>query len=398
MRKSLALQVDKSSWDAVPPKFRKTYPFSGVPKVTSVNFLRALLWVGVSSVPVQMPLWWLASKWAIVRYIAAADHSTNNLRLHISTDNLDSHHKTILSDDWGVGIALQWLNARMRYKYVVHGAIAMEVLRTMKIARYVGRKKVGPFKCPDFFAVDRMDKIQLIECKGNQEGPTHIDRQFERGRQQKTNIRFVNESLISQRLLAGVAIANPNKRWSSTIKVADPPPGESVAYYSVEAQNPVPLIESFRRVILIQGLISAGAIRAAHTIFPQETRTSEARILHDPPTSAFETNGEKWIGQVYEELFPVPIELTDRSSIGRCRMRVGVGARLLDSIKLERGPDSQEIVRGTDLELKTEKDLTGTEENYDNRHGNLPKEERVERYASIQFGNAFVADLELLER
>ena len=101
--------------------------------------------------PVQMPLWWLASKWAIVRYIAAADHTTRELRLHGSTIDLDSHHKTVLSDDWGIGIALQWLDARMQYKYIAHGAIAMEALRSMNVARFVGKKKIGPFKCPDLF-------------------------------------------------------------------------------------------------------------------------------------------------------------------------------------------------------------------------------------------------------
>ena len=246
--------------------------------------------------------------------------------------------------------------------------------------------------------MDRNDKIHLIECKGNQEGRTHIDRQFKRGREQKRNIRFANESLVGQRLLTGVAISNPDKKWSSTIKVADPPPREDVVYYNVEARNPIPLIESFKKVILMQGLISAGALTAAHTVFPQETRSSEIPLLYDPQTSGFETAGGKWIGQVYDELLPVPIELADGSSIVRCRMRFGAGASLLESTKVERGPNSQdEIARGTDLELRTEEGHARVEEKFDERLENLLPEERVERYASIQFGNALIADLELLE-
>jgi hypothetical protein len=99
----------------------------------------------------------------------------------------------------GVGLALQWLATRLQYKYVVHGDFAMRDLRERGIAQFVKRRKRGPFKCPDFFAVDSQDKVHLIECKENQGGPKHIDRQFVRGRQQKQNVRFVNEALVEQR-------------------------------------------------------------------------------------------------------------------------------------------------------------------------------------------------------
>ncbi len=316
----------------------------------------------------------------------------------MSVEDLDTHHKKVLSDDWGVGIALQWLSTRMRYKYIAHGAIVMDVLRARNVAQFVGRKKYGPFKCPDFFAVDQKDKIHLIECKGNQEGPTHIDKQFIRGRQQKTNVRFNDESLVGQRLLTGVAISSPTKKWPSTLKVADPSPDEDLGYYNIEVKNAIPLVESLKKVVLMQGLISAGALKIAHTLFPEETHTHEVRIVNDPPTTRFVTNAEQWIGQVYEVPFPIPIELPDRSSIASCRMRVGAGASLLDRLKIQSGPDHQNaIVRGTELDLRMEKESARVEAGDDGNLEKLPQEEHVGRYASIQYGNAFIADLELLE-
>lgn len=254
MKKSLQLLIDGASWSSAPPAFRKPCPFVLTQSEATVDFLGGLVCAGITSVPTRLPRWWLASQWAVIRYVAAADHTPRRLRLHAAIDDLDTHHKNVLSDDWGVGLALQWLATRLRYKYVVHGEFAMRDLRERGAAQFVKRKKRGPFKCPDFFAVDRQDKIHLIECKGNQGGPNDINRQFIRGRQQKQNVRFTNEGLVGQRLLTGVAIAGIESPWRSTLKIADPTPDPEVGYYNIDAPNVAPP----HRVISASGP-SAGA-------------------------------------------------------------------------------------------------------------------------------------------
>ncbi len=89
------------------------------------------------------------------------------------TPGLDFHDKTVLNDDWGVGIALQWLAAPFKYKYVAHGGSAMKGLQAKQLATVVKGKKKGPIRCPDFLAAHSQNKIQLNECKGNQRVGLH---------------------------------------------------------------------------------------------------------------------------------------------------------------------------------------------------------------------------------
>lgn len=397
MKKALQLEIDLASWSNPSPKYRKPCPFAANQTATRIDFLRAMLWIGVVSMPIQIPRWWLASQWAVLRYVAAADQTTRRLRLHTAIDDLESHHKTVLSDDWGVGLGLQWLSAKMRYKHVAHGAFAMQALRAGGIAQFVKRKKRGPFKCPDFFAVDAQNKIHLIECKGNQEGPSHIDKQFERGRQQKQNIRFQNEGLVAQRLLTGVAIAGPSSIWPSTFKVADPPPNDEHSYYSIVSETHPPIVEAFKKVVIVQGLIAAGAARTAHRWFPSETAVQDERILAEPRTMHFEAQGERWEGLVYELSFPAGLRLNDGGTMTRCRMRFGASVQLLATLnadKRTRG-SQEEIIREMDLDIAAEREYEESNAPETGNELSTVPEERTSRDATIMQGKAFLADLEL---
>jgi hypothetical protein len=398
MKKTLQLEIDLASWSTPPPKYRRPCPFAASQTVTRIDFLRAMLWIGVVSIPIQIPRWWLASQWAVLRYVGAADHTTRRLQLHAAIDDLESHHKTVLSDDWGVGLSLQWLAARMRYKHVAHGAFAMQALRAGGIAQFVKRKKRGPFKCPDFFAVDVQNKIHLVECKGNQAGLSHVDKQFERGRQQKQNIQFQNEGLVAQRLLTGVAIAGPGSSWPSTLKVADPPPSEEHGYYNIVSETHPPIIDAFKKVAIIQGLIAAGAGRTAHRWFPSETAVEDEQILGESRTMHFEAQGERWEGLVYELSFPVGLRVDNGGRVTGCRMRFGASVELLatlDADKRTRG-SQEEIIREMDLDIAGERD--GEESGAPESGSELSTvpEERTRRHATIRQGKAFLADLELL--
>ncbi|HET8925270.1 MAG TPA: hypothetical protein VFN26_19970 [Candidatus Acidoferrum sp.] len=393
MKKTLQIEIDLASWSNSPPKYRKTCPFASNQTLARVDFLRAMLWIGVTSIPIQIPRWWLASQWAVLRYVAAADQSTRRLRLHTAIDDLESHHKTVLSDDWGVGLSLQWLAARMRYKHLVHGAFAMQALRDGGVAQFVKRKKRGPFKCPDFFAVDRQDKIHLIECKGNQKGPSHLDRQFQRGRQQKQNVRFQNEGLVAQRVLAGVAIAGQSSSWLSTLKIADPSPTEERSYYNIISKTHLPIIRAFKKILIVQGLIAAGGARIANRWFPSETSIEDERILSEIPTTQFDARGERWEGLVYELTFPVGLGLDDGSSITGCRMRFGASIELLAKLTTDQGTrgSQEKVIDEMELDITEERELETDDES-----STLPKE-RTSRHATIKQGKAFLADLELLE-
>jgi hypothetical protein len=170
MQKTFVFEVDRASWTSVRPALRKTCPFPTGSNRASIDFDGALLWMGRMSVPISLPQWSLASQWAKIRYGTATNPSTD-LRLHSAIEDLDTHQKKVLSDDWGVGFSLQFLSSYFAYRKVEHGFAAVQDLRRRKIAKFLPkRKKAGPDKCPDFIAEDRQGRIHVIECKGNQQG------------------------------------------------------------------------------------------------------------------------------------------------------------------------------------------------------------------------------------
>jgi hypothetical protein len=341
MQKTLDLQIDASSWASAPLAFRKRCPFSTTQSATSIDFLTALLWAGTTAISIRMPQWWLASNWAILRYVGAADHTTNRLRLHAASEDLETHSKKVLSDDWGVGISLQWLAARLHYKEVAHGRFAMDDLKSKGQADFGRFRKRGPSKCPDFLAVDRQNKIDVIECKGNQDGLTQIRRQFADGLAQKNCLQFSNEAMVGQRLLTGVAIAGPASKWKTTLRVADPPPGSeegagnrsSLNKYLVRATSAESILPSLRNFSLLQGLLLAGAFGKAHPLFPGETNTLDSDVREDIPMDTFSANNVQWRGQVQEMLYTVPVRLTDGTLLGGSRLRFCVSGDLIERLE-----------------------------------------------------------------
>lgn len=349
------------------------------------------------SVPLRLPQWWLASQWAKIRYIAAADPSAR-LRLHPAIDDLDTHQKKVLSDDWGVGFSLQWLSSRFGYRNVEHGVAAMQDLRRKKIAKFLSnKKKSGPDKCPDFIAYDAQNKIHIIECKGNQQGPTHSETQIKRGRQQKGNVEFQNEAMVAQRLVTAFAFAGTTSNWQSTLRVEDPPPEGGNVHYRIEAESVEPIRRSIDRAATIRGLVLAGAYDVAANIFPAETQAEVGAARGLQQTERFVAEDQEWLGQSYALPFPLPIRLNPELLVRACRIRFGVSPEFAGRImKVGAAPDSVDgFLADIDLGLRLDTDSNdGTPEVLEGQkvsHIGPPRQ-----YASIRNGQAFIADWELL--
>jgi hypothetical protein len=328
MKKSLALQVDRASWPVSPAGVSQC-PFSVHQNRVTIDFLGALAWMGKMSVPLGLPRWWHASQWARIRYFAAANPS-RPLRLHPAIKDLDTHQRKVLSDDWGVGFALQWLSSRFSYGNVVDGYAAMRDLQRKKIAKFLPKKKKsGPDKCPDFIAYDAQGKIHILECKGNQSSPKYSARQIKRGKQQKSNLQFTNPAIVDQRLVTAFSFAEVAASSASTLLVADPPPDEASIYYRVATESSNPIVATVKRLSVLRGLLLAGANDVAFHAFPIETlagRVEAAQPIHE----RFVAGDKQWIGQVYELRFPVPIRFEDDLVVRGCRARYGVAPKVRD--------------------------------------------------------------------
>jgi hypothetical protein len=86
-------------------KLQRLFPFflplSLTQSEATVDFLGGLVRAGITSVPTRLPLCWSASQWAVIRYVAAADHTIRRLRLHAPSMILIPFTRTCLAMTWG---------------------------------------------------------------------------------------------------------------------------------------------------------------------------------------------------------------------------------------------------------------------------------------------------------
>lgn len=229
LAKTVNLTVDQQSWANAPAPYRHPIPpeFVSPPPTTCFDFLRALTWVGAMAVPPSITGWFLAIRWAELRYLNAADHSLTELRLDRAIADLETHYLASLSDDWGVGIALEWITSNLDIVSVGHGRFWCDYLvkkeKTATYRREPGKR--GPAKCPDIVAFDSAGLMYLIECKGTTTGSDYTTDQFNASAfDQKISVEFDDEAKVAQRLATGVYIAKYNSSEGSRFRIADPPP------------------------------------------------------------------------------------------------------------------------------------------------------------------------------
>jgi hypothetical protein len=369
--------IDHQSWQAAPPQFRKVCPFPQTTMTAALNFGRAMLWVGMMSVSPRMPQWWAASLWAVYRYFAAVDDKVPELRLHEAIEDIDTNPKKVLSDDWGTGIAVEWLDAQFQYQYVGHGRNTMRELQRLGLTAYVGKQRRGPQKCPDFFCVDPAGRYHLIECKGNQSGPPESTNQFEQGKQQKANVFFTNEQLVSQRMVTGLAIANTESKWKTQLAVIDPPPDATdgkAPHVIVQVEEPGKVLNALKQVACLDGLLLAGYFERARNALPDTERVKRIPDAPDQPHRQFESNGTVWHGQVYSASFPVPIRTFEGDEISGISFKFGVSPAFLKVSQ-----DGQPAWNELDLRIRRRDQLSG-----------------VRRHSIIEHGDAFIAEVEML--
>jgi len=171
----------------------------------------------------------------------------------------------------------------------------------------------------------------LIECKGNQSGPAESANQFVQGRLQKTNIRFTDEQLVGQRMVTGLAIANPKSKWNTQLAVIDPPPDEieSAPHVLVRVEEPEKVTRVLKEVQCLDSLLLAGFFDRARKVAPESERVKHLAEAPDHAPAEFESNDELWQGQVYSANFPVTLKTFEGHEIAGVRMKFGVSPEFL---------------------------------------------------------------------
>jgi hypothetical protein len=338
--KQIAVDINQASW-------KGTYPFppelqaaKKTPTAT-INFASALLLMGLTALVKAVPRWQSAIRWAQVKYAYSVDHAAD-LRLHRSMAGLEKHQKSVLSEEWSTGIALEWLTDIFDYTAFAHADLV--VRRLASLGMLVGspsHKKSGPTKCPDFIAVDSNRQLHIIECKGTVSGDGSIRQSFQQGRLQKGTIDFgQNDStFVAQRLCVGVSIATGGDGGKTTLFVEDPPKASDGTSHVCTVKGDVTMAQ-IEQAILTSAVLEQAALAGAYDVL----RAAETGFsgLDDHFFGAqdlrgdlikFEMNGKSWIGQRFTTTAPISVLPGHNGSTIQmtCGMSVKLRRALLDA-------------------------------------------------------------------
>ena len=330
--KSINLSIDQHSWANAPGLYQHPIPpqFVSPAPTTTFDFLRALTWVGMMAVPPNITGWFLAIRWAELRYLGAADHRFTALRLDPAVADLETHYLASLSDDWGVGIALEWITSNFDIASVGHGRFWCDYLvkkeKTATYRRPPGKR--GPAKCPDIVAHDSAGLMYLIECKGTTTNSDYTTDQFKKAAfDQKISVEFDDESKVAQRLASGVFVARHDSSEGSRLRIADPPPEgrERKTACFVEA-TPLQMARALKADTISRGLLAAGFIPEALSLMPEASDRSWNPQVERYAT--FRLHDIEWQGRVERFDLPIPIRIEDRE-YRAATVRDGISTRFL---------------------------------------------------------------------
>ncbi|RWN31098.1 MAG: hypothetical protein EOR97_12995 [Mesorhizobium sp.] len=269
MIKSVIIEIDQSSWS---PSGVPAFPigFHNGVATSTIEMLSTLLVIGQLTTPPLAAGASLSEFWAWVRYVSAiAD--TPDVRLTTPFADLDSHQKTILSDDFGMGMPISWLIGSLGLVAWCDGRYFMKRFSALMATAQPTPKKSGPTKAPDFILEDAGGFLHVVECKGTQSGPTAREKQLYEvkkdgtlagGTIQKTMVTIL-PPLTGQRLACGLVLVRDKAPSQTTIKIVDPEPQDGVTVTEKDedfARDPIV------RATLAKALRSCGLLATARAV------------------------------------------------------------------------------------------------------------------------------------
>jgi len=393
MYRTINVHVDESSWPGVGkiPSFPAA--FTAGTNSFDLNINSMLLMIGYLTTPTSVTGVSLAEFWAWVRYLAAITPHDADLRLTRSYADLDAHQKTILSDDFGMGVPMVWLMKHLPLVEIVDGRYFLQRYAASHSAHQHRTAKRGPNKTPDFVARDRNGNWHIMECKGTQSGEAFRDRQIVSGISQKLSITFP-PGHTGQRLVSGLSIGiedgNP-----SHLRIIDPIPDDPVEIAESELEFAK---DAATRGVMAKLLRSTGFEIAAEAVaapfgkpqaMPPSTRKADKKrveYLADrdrrareellESTSRRHLFDDRYRGREVTFQLPRPIYTHD-AEISKITVKQGINLDALDLLREQ--PTIETLV---DPSRNNWIDMMGTNIIHDD-----------ERTATLQIGDIFRSEL-----
>lgn len=276
MNRELEILIDQNTWPKKNklPHFPKSFHNGSI--IDNINIPSMLLMIGYLTTPTSSTGVSLSEFWAWIRYLSAVTND-KDMRLTDSFYALDAHQKTILSDDFGMGVPMLWLMSSLSLNQIVDGNYFIQKIAASVNAKSVRTGKRGPNKTPDFVAKDHYGDWHVIECKGTQSGPEYSDKQLGIKGKKGTGGIVQKKSIIfptghtGQRLACGLSIGIEN-RSSSLLKIVDPEPDEP---FEVDEQNMIYAEDAITRGVLSKYLRLSGLEITAERIAAPLGRTPD---------------------------------------------------------------------------------------------------------------------------
>jgi hypothetical protein len=275
VQKDISWEIRKKTW----PKSKPPVALLAKNGTTEeVDVTKFLLMSGYCTVPSHASRYSLNTLWAWVRYFGAFSNDPS-LSLNADFEDLDPHQKTILSDDFGMGMSMHLLADTLSLVGFCDGKYFIDRLQT-RIPCKVSPKtsKRGPRKSPDFVAVDKFGKVHVIECKGTQTGRGYALTQLKNAIAQKQTID-IQGNIKGESLATAFVISGDQKDWKSSFIVADPEAEDPLLVVGPASKNAV--LETLARGKKSRCLSLIGAnsfsrtVSAPFGISPEETWSSE---------------------------------------------------------------------------------------------------------------------------
>jgi len=214
MKKQIAIEIDGSTWNSGIPS-----AISKLPKKWSFDLGLALAHLALRSRPPGIHGFDLSDTWAILRYGYAF---TTGLKFILRPEWIDTdpHQKTILSDDFGVGLTTYLLADKLGAVNFYDCKHFMKYFPNFLSTVNKGKKN-GEFKTPDFIFTDGRGQLSLVECKGTQSSHYQLGKAMSRGLDQKSNVASGTRKL-KHSLVMGAFIPQYNSKQYAKIQIIDP--------------------------------------------------------------------------------------------------------------------------------------------------------------------------------
>lgn len=371
----------------------------------SLNIPEVLLQIGYLTTPPSSSGVSLSEFWAWVRYLAAVTEDSS-LCLTGAFGNLDAHQKTILSDDFGMGVPMTWLSDKLNFVRICDGRYFLERFASRAGATARRQARRGPNKTPDFVARDAAGVWHVIECKGTQSGSLYQARQIGQpgppptgGIAQKHSIVFP-PGYTGQRLVCALSIAIQDVPTTSTLRIVDPEPEDPVVVQSDELTYADDAAERgmVAKALRLAGFEATADVTAAPMgrfawSYKQDQRDQEAArlaVVEEREAAAREElarddDRTKWVsdGMTYmgrETIIFLPRALRiDGATVEKVHLRQGVNVDVVSELKSR--PTFEEPVSVAEPEWT---DAIGP-----------TKQTHDDLFASLQIGELFRSELTL---